>query len=289
MLDYLETGLFRGHPAAGPHRRRASSGQAPPDRAASGLRRLATDRRVLAVAAVVAVALAILAGTAVPLRSTQASPGHPPASPRSPGGTAAPSPTPSASRSAGSTASPRATASPGRARPGATRSAGAGGAGGAGGGGAGGAGGGGAGGAGRAGGAGGATSPARAGATVGASPAASATATRRAAQPATAASAVVVTFSVTSQGGGFFEGQVKIVNDGSRPLASWQVSVALPGDTVVAVAHAAGFVIHGFLLLEPASGAAPVPAGGGVLDVIVVAAGSPPVSGACTYNQTPCS
>ena len=271
MLDYLETGLFHGHPAAGPspHRRRASSG-----RAASGLRRLATDRRFLAVAAVVAIALAVLAGTSVPLRSTQASPGRPPASPRSPGGSAAASPTPSASRSAGSTASPPATASPGRTRPGATRPAGAdaGGAGGAGGA-----------------GAGGATSPARAGATAGARPAASATATRRAAEPATAAAAVVVTFSVTSQGGGFFEGQVKIVNDGSRPLTNWQVSVALPGDTVVAVAHAAGFVIHGILLLEPASGAAPVPAGGGVLDVIFVVAGSPPVSGACTYNQTPCS
>ena len=275
MLDYLETGLFHGHPAAGPspHRRRASSG-----RAASGLRRLATDRRFLAVAAVVAIALAVLAGTSVPLRSTQASPGRPSASPRSPGGSAAPSSSPSASRSAGSAASPPATASPGRTRPGATRSAGAG-AGAAGGAGAGGAGGG---------GAGGATSPARAGATAGASPAASATATRRAAQPATATSAVVVTFSVTSQGGGFFEGQVKIVNDGSRPLTNWQVSVALPGDTVVAVAHAAGFVIHGILLLEPASGAAPVPAGGGVLDVIFVVAGSPPVSGACTYNQTPC-
>jgi hypothetical protein len=268
MLDYLETGLFRGHPAparGGPDaardRRRRASG--------SGIRRLAADRRFLAAVAIAAVALAVLVGTSLPLRSTQANPGRPPATagmpPRSPSASAA-SPSPAAPGSsssagppAGSTASPRGTS------PGAARSPGAGA------------------------GAGGGTSPATARATASARPAARATATRRATRPATATSAVVVTFSVTSEGGGFFEGQVQIVNDGTKPLASWQVSIALPGDRVVAVAHAAGFVIHGILLLESASGAAPVPPGGGVLDVVFIAVGSPPVSGACTYNQTPCA
>ena len=99
----------------------------------------------------------------------------------------------------------------------------------------------------------------------------------------------MVTFSVTSRGSGLYEGEIRIVNDGTKPLASWQVSVALPGDRVVAVANASGFVLHGILLLEPASGAPPIPPGGGVLDVVFIAAGSPPLSGACTYNQTPCA
>ena len=43
--------------------------------------------------------------------------------------------------------------------------------------------------------------------------------------------------------------------------------MALLGDRVVAVSNASGLVVNGILLLEPASGAPPVPAGGGVLDV----------------------
>jgi hypothetical protein len=275
MLDYLETGLFRGHPA--PARGRPSSARGGPGAArdrrlrasGSGVRRLVTDRRFLAVVAIAAVALAVLVGTSLPLRSSQSGPGRPPvtsgAAPRSPSASAAspsstaPGPSPSASQSAGSTASPGGTS------PGAARSPGAGV------------------------GAGGVTSPATAGATASARPAARATATRRAAQPATATSAVVVTFSVTSRGSGLYEGEIRIVNDGTKALASWQVSVAVPGDRVVAVANASGFVLHGILLLEPASGAAPIPPGGGVLDVVFLAAGSPPLSGACTYNQTPCA
>src|SRR2546429_1865073 len=73
MLDYLETGLFRGRPDAAPspsRRRRSRGGAAPgaapsplgrsrsPGRTASGVRRLLADRPVLAVAALVAGALA---------------------------------------------------------------------------------------------------------------------------------------------------------------------------------------------------------------------------------------
>jgi hypothetical protein len=274
MLDYLETGLFRGRPdaASPPGRRRSRGSQAAapapspygrprsPDGAVSGVRRLLADGRVLVVAAVVAVALAVLAGTSVPLRSTQAGPARPRATPttapRSPGTPAAPSPArPAASPPA--SPPPRSTASPGAAGPNgaAPRQA---------------------------------APRATAGMTAGASPAASAPATRRAAQAA-AGTAVVVTFTVTSRGDGLFEGEIRIVDNGASSLANWQVSVALPGDRVVAVANASGFVIHGILLLEPASGAAPVPPRGGVLTVFFVAAGPQPLSGACTYNQTPCA
>jgi len=318
MLDYLETGLFRGRSDATPGPRRrprpadrlgAASGSrrrprpsVPPDAAsgsrrypgfsdlpaaasgsgwypelsdlpdaasgsglgshgqAAGLRRLVTDGRVLAVAAIVAVVLAVLVGTSVPLHSTQAGPGRPSATPSlappSPGTTAAPSPTqataaPSASPSARSTASAGAAGSNGATpRP--------------------------------------AAPAATAGMTAGASRAASAPATR-AAQAAAGPATVVVTFTVASRGTGLFEGDVRIVDNGATPLANWQVSVALPGDRIVAVANASGLVINGIMLLEPASGAAPIPARGGVLNVFLVAAGPLPVSGACTYNQAPCA
>ena len=123
------------------------------------------------------------------------------------------------------------------------------------------------------------------GTAAGAGPAPSATATARASR---AASAVAVRLTVTSQVAGIFREQVQIVNEGTRPLADWQVSVALLGDRVVAVSNASGLVVNGILLLEPASGAPPVPAGGGVLDVSFVAVGTPPVSGTCTYNQVSC-
>jgi len=292
MLDYLETGRFRDRPdAASPPGHRRSRGAQAPDPVTSpygrprspggpasgpapspygrprsrggvgsGVRRLLTDGRVLAVASVVAVALAVLAGISVPLRSTQAGPARPRATPTiappSPGTPAAPSPaqptaTPPASPPARSTASPGAAGANGTA----PRQA---------------------------------APTATGGMTAAASPAASAPATRRAAQAA-AGTAVVVTFTVTNRGNGVFEGEIRIVNNGARSLADWQVSVALPGDRVVAVANASGFVIHGILLLEPASGAAPVPPRGGVLNVFFVAAGPQPVSGACTYNQSPCA
>lgn len=258
MLDYLETGLFRGRPDAAPsHRRRSRPAGSP----ASGARRVLADGRVLAVAAIVAVALVVLAGTSVLLHSTQAGPGRPSVTPsmapRSPGTSAPPSPVrPSA---------PPPSSAPPPDRPSASPAA--------------------------AGSKGAAPPPARpaatTGTTAGASPAASAPPTRRAARMA-AGPAVVVTFTVTSRGNGIFEGQIRIVNDGTRPLANWQVSVALPGDRVVAVANASGSVIRGILLLEPASGATPVPPRGGVLNVFFVAAGPLPFSGACTYNQSSC-
>jgi hypothetical protein len=269
MLDYLETGLFRGRPEAAPSPDRRSPPASPLDAApgsrrrprpangpAAALRRLLGDGRVLAVAAVVAVLLAILVGTSVPLHSTQAGPGRPAMTPsmapRPPGTSAPPSTAPPSSTppSARPSASPGAAGSNGAApRP--------------------------------------AAPAASARATVSTSPAASAPATRRAAQAA-AGTAVMVTFTVTTQSPGVFEGKVRIADNGTSPLASWQVSIALPGDRVVAVANASGIDIRGILLLQPASGAAQVPARGGVLTVFFVFAGPQPVTGACTYNQSPC-
>ena len=261
MLDYLETGLFRGRPDGVPGQAAETgrSGTAGRRRRSHGLgasvRRVTADRRVLAVAAIVAATLAVLAGIYLPLHSTQASRSPAPPIPQAPASSAALPPatpqdtSPPASRPV--QASPG-QASPGHQDPGTAHSPQA-------------------------------RPAAGTGTAAGVGPVPSA-----AARASRAASAVVVRFTVSSPEAGIFRGQVQIVNEGTQPLASWQVSVALPGDRVVAVSNASGLVVNGILLLEPASGALPVPAGGGVLDVVFVAVGTPPVSGTCTFNQVSC-
>ena len=266
MLDHRETGLFRG-PPDGAYRADSRAWPDRPDRRPGrrrsrrlrgfgpGVRRLAADGRVLVVAAIVALALAVLAGNLVPLHSTQAAPARP---------RQAPSLAPAAPTAPASALTPGPPGSPGSARPSATsrgrrhpdqgRSPRA-------------------------------RQTAVAGAPAGASPSSSAIAATR---PAARASAVIVRFTVRTLAGGIFQGEVQIVNEGTQPLADWQVAVALPGDRVIAVSNASGFAVNGILLLEPAGGARPLPAGGGVLNVFFTAVGSPPVPGACTYNQAPC-
>jgi hypothetical protein len=266
MLDHLESGLFRGPPDGADGAYRADSRAWPdrPDRPAGrrrsrrlrglgpGVRRLAADGRVLAVAAIVAIALAVLAGNLVPLHSTQAAPARPrqapslaPAAPTTPASALTPGP-PGPAR-------PSATSRGGR-HPDQGRSPRA-------------------------------RQTAVAGAPAAASPSSSAIAATR---PAVRASAVIVRFTVRTLAGGIFQGEVQIVNEGTQPLADWQVAVTLPGDRVIAVANASGFAVNGILLLEPAGGARPLPAGGGVLNIFFTAVGSQPVPGACTFNQAPC-
>ena len=79
-----------------------------------------------------------------------------------------------------------------------------------------------------------------------------------------------------------------MINNGARPISDWQIAVAVRGGSVVAVVNAAGIVVKGILLLEPARDSPPVAAGGGVLDVSFIAVGGRPDPGACAFNQIPC-
>jgi hypothetical protein len=65
--------------------------------------------------------------------------------------------------------------------------------------------------------------------------------------------------------------------------------VALPEDRVVAVSNANGFADNGILLLQPAFGAGPIPAGGGMLNVFFIAEGPQLTPAVCAFNQIPCS
>jgi Cellulose binding domain len=92
---------------------------------------------------------------------------------------------------------------------------------------------------------------------------------------------------VDHQWPGGFQGEVQVVNRGARPIAGWQVVVALPADTVTAVWNASGYVSHHIMLLGPGSPAQVVPAGG-TLDVFFTAAGPETAPQACAFDGTLC-
>ena len=99
---------------------------------------------------------------------------------------------------------------------------------------------------------------------------------------------VVVRYLVDSQGFGGFQGQVQVINDGTQPIAGWQIVIALPDDTITAVQNAGGFVSNGILLLQPADAAEVVPPGGGTLNVFFVAEGTETIPAACAFNGIAC-
>jgi Cellulose binding domain len=114
-------------------------------------------------------------------------------------------------------------------------------------------------------------------------------AARSSSGPARSGPKVVVRYLVDSQGVGGFQGQVQVVNDGTQPIAGWQIVVALPDDTLTAVQNAGGFVSNGILLLQPVDAAEVVPPGGGTLNVFFVAEGTETIPAACTFNGIDCS
>jgi Cellulose binding domain len=100
--------------------------------------------------------------------------------------------------------------------------------------------------------------------------------------------AVVVRYLVTSQGPGGFQGEVQVTNNGTQAIADWRIVIALPFDQVLSFSNASGFFSNGILLLQPGPGAPPVQPGGGTLNVFFVAEGGQTVPQACAFNQTIC-
>jgi cellulose binding protein with CBM2 domain len=101
------------------------------------------------------------------------------------------------------------------------------------------------------------------------------------------APALVVRYLVDHQWPGGFQGEVQVINRGARPIAGWQVVVALPADTVTSFTNASGYVSDHIMLLGPASPAQVVPAGG-TLDVVFAAAGPQTVPQACAFDGILC-
>lgn len=134
-----------------------------------------------------------------------------------------------------------------------------------------------------------ATPAAGTGPAIGAGPAAASKKNEAASRPAQSARQprLVVTYLVDSQWLGGFQGQVQVVNHGARPIAGWQIVVALPADTVTSVWNAAGFDSNHILLIQPAETTEVVPAHG-TLDVFFTAQGAETAPAACAFDGIPC-
>ncbi len=99
---------------------------------------------------------------------------------------------------------------------------------------------------------------------------------------------VVVSYLVDREWAGGFQGQVRIVNRGPRPIAGWQAIIALPRDRVTWFWNAGGLVSHHVMLLQPAGAAEVVAAGGGTLSVFFTATGPETTPLACAFDGVPC-
>lgn len=102
-----------------------------------------------------------------------------------------------------------------------------------------------------------------------------------------AQSAVAVSYVVAASHDGQFKSEVTVENNGSAPISGWQIVVALPDDQITSFRNASGYVSDGILLLQPASSADTVPAGG-TLSVSFTAVGPQTTPEACAFNSITC-
>ena len=98
---------------------------------------------------------------------------------------------------------------------------------------------------------------------------------------------VVVSYVVDREWAGGFQGQVRVVNNGTRPITGWQAVIALPRDRVTWFWNASGFVSHHIVLLQPFSADEVVPAGG-TLSVFFTATGPETTPQACAFDGIYC-
>ena len=99
---------------------------------------------------------------------------------------------------------------------------------------------------------------------------------------------VVVSYVVDREWAGGFQGQVRVVNNGTQPIAGWQAVIALPRDRVTWFWNANGFVSHHIMLLRPLSADEVVPARGGTLSVFFTATGPETTPQACAFDGIYC-
>lgn len=118
--------------------------------------------------------------------------------------------------------------------------------------------------------------------------AAAATGTGASARAARSGPRVVVSYLIDREWAGGFQGQVRVVNNGARPITGWQAVIALPRDRVTWFWNASGFVSHHIMLLRPLSAVEVVPAGGGTLSIFFTATGRETTPQACAFDGIPC-
>lgn len=106
------------------------------------------------------------------------------------------------------------------------------------------------------------------------------------ASPGTAT--VTVSYIAVSTWYNGLEGEVRVTNTGSSAIAGWQIVVGLPYDHFTAVSeNASGYVSNHILVMNPASSADSVPAGGS-LTVLFTAYGTQTTPELCAFNNISC-
>jgi hypothetical protein len=98
---------------------------------------------------------------------------------------------------------------------------------------------------------------------------------------------IVVQYIVVPRWNGGFEGEVRVVNNGSSPISDWQIAVALPDDQITSFWGASGYVSNHILLMQPASYMGPL-AAGAELSVFFEAQGTQKTPELCAFNNIAC-
>jgi hypothetical protein len=98
---------------------------------------------------------------------------------------------------------------------------------------------------------------------------------------------LAVNYIVNGQSANSFLGQIQVTNLGAKPVAGWQIVVALTGDIAVSYTNARGYESNGVILLHPVNAAEVVPAHG-TLSVYFLIDGTHTQPLTCAFNGVAC-
>ena len=89
------------------------------------------------------------------------------------------------------------------------------------------------------------------------------------------------------QRNGGFKGELTIVNNGSRPIHGWTLSLDLPGDHVNRVWSADYHMVGDTLIMQPSPSQKTIAPGGTLIEHFI-AHGTTTSPTSCTFNGSPC-
>jgi hypothetical protein len=96
-----------------------------------------------------------------------------------------------------------------------------------------------------------------------------------------------VSYALVWQRNGGFEGKLTIVNNGSRPIRGWTLSVDLPGDQVKRVWNAQYHMVGETLIMQPSPSETTIAPGGTLIEHFIAHGATTSPTG-CTFNGSPC-
>jgi hypothetical protein len=103
-----------------------------------------------------------------------------------------------------------------------------------------------------------------------------------------ARAALVVKYRIDDDSGNGFTAEVDVTNDGSAPVTTWELVLALPGDHFTSWWNASGQASNGILLLTQPDWQGPVAGHGGRLRVYLNVTGDRGTPAVCSVNGIRC-